>query len=151
MTVTNLLVDTNDLVYAYDRSEPVKQKRALEILDALAKAEIGVLSAQVLSEFFNSVTRKIVSPLSVADAYERVKNYVAAWTILDLTELVVLEAARGVRDHQFSLWDAQIWAVARLNQIPLVLTEDFQTGAVVEGVRFLNPFEPAFDLRAVLL
>ena len=151
MTVTNLLVDTNVLVYAYDRSEPVKQKRALEILDALAKAEIGVLSAQVLSEFFNSVTRKIVSPLSVADAYERVKNYVAAWTILDLTELVVLEAARGVRDHQFSLWDAQIWAVARLNQIPLVLTEDFQTGAVVEGVRFLNPFEPAFDLRAVLL
>ena len=150
MTVTNLLVDTNVLVYAYDRSEPVKQKRALEILDDLAKAEIGVLSAQVLSEFFNSVTRKIVSPLSVADAYERVKNYVAAWTILDLTELVVLEAARGVRDHQFSFWDAQIWAVARLNQIPLVLTEDFQTGAVVEGVRFLNPFEPAFDLRAVL-
>jgi predicted nucleic acid-binding protein len=150
MTAGNLLVDTNVLVYAYDRSEPEKQKRALGLLEALSANETGVLSVQVLSEFFNSITRKIASPLSISDAYERLKNYAAAWPILDLTELIVLEAARGVRDHQFSLWDAQIWASARLNQIPLVLSEDFQDGANIEGVRFLNPFAPEFDVQKIV-
>ena len=150
MTAGNLLVDTNVLVYAYDRSEPEKQKRALGVLEALSANETGVLSVQVLSEFFNSITRKIASPLSISDAYERLKNYAAAWPILDLTELIVLEAARGVRDHQFSLWDAQIWASARLNQIPLVLSEDFQDGTNIEGVRFLNPFAPEFDVQKIV-
>jgi len=72
MTATNILVDTNVLVYAYDRSEPEKQKRALELLDALVENETGVLNVQVLSEFFNSVTRKIAAPLPIADACERV-------------------------------------------------------------------------------
>jgi len=53
----------------------------------------------------------------VDQAHERVKTYLQAWTVLDLTGLVVLEAVRGVRDHQFNFWDAQIWAAARLNQI----------------------------------
>jgi predicted nucleic acid-binding protein len=150
MTAGKILVDTNVLVYAYDRSEPEKQKRALGILDALAENENGALSVQVLSEFFNTITRKIAAPLSIADACERVSNYVAAWTIFDLTAVVILEATRGVRDHQFSLWDAQIWAIARLNQIPLVLSEDFQDGANIEGVRFLNPFAPEFDIQKII-
>ncbi len=65
------LVDTNVLVYAYDRSEPEKQRRALEVLDRLA---VGVLSTQVLAEFFVAVTRKIPAPLSAEEAYERVHN-----------------------------------------------------------------------------
>lgn len=119
-------------------------------MDAIVHAEVGVLCAQVLSEFFNTITRKIAAPLSVAEAYERLKNYVAAWTVLDLTDLIILEAARGVRDHQFSFWDAQIWASARLNQIPIVLSEDFQSGRIIEGVRFVNPFVPEFDIKTVI-
>ena len=150
MTASSILIDTNVLVYAYDRSESEKQHRALDVLDTLSGLELGVLSVQVLSEFFYSITRKITTPLPIADAYERIKNYAAAWTILDLTELIVLEAARGVRDHQFSFWDAQIWATARLNQIPMVLSEDFQAGSNIEGVRFINPFEREFDIRKVI-
>lgn len=136
-----VFVDTNILVYAYDRSETQKQKQALLVLDQLATAGTGVLSTQVLAEFFVTVTspRKLVFPLSVADGYERIQNYLQAWEVLDLTGMVVLEAARGVRDYQFSLWDAQIWATARLNQISLVYSEDFNVGAVIEGVRFANP------------
>jgi predicted nucleic acid-binding protein len=47
---------------------------------------------------------------------------------------------RGVTEHGLSVWDAQIWAAALMNQVPVVLSEDFQHGRVVEGVRFLNPF-----------
>lgn len=143
-------MDTSVLVYAYDRAEPEKQRRALEVLDLLAISGAGAISTQVLSEFFVAVTRKIAAPLSVPDAYDRVKNYLQSWTVLDLTGLIVLEAARGVRDHQFSFWDAQIWATARLNQIPVVFSEDFNVGQVTEGVRFVNPFAEEFQLESWL-
>ena len=55
----NIFVDTNILVYAYDRSEPEKQGRAVEVLDRLATRGAGVISTQVLAEFFVTVTRKL--------------------------------------------------------------------------------------------
>jgi predicted nucleic acid-binding protein len=67
--------------------------------------------------------------------------------VLPLTPAVVLEAVRGVRDHLFSYYDAQIWALARLNQIGAVLSEDFSAGAVIEGVRFIDPFSRTFDVE----
>jgi len=136
----SILVDTNILVYAYDRSEPAKQVRALQVLDHLAITGAGVLSTQVLAEFFVAVTRKITSRLSIDDAHERVENYLRSWPVAELTGIIVLEACRGVKEHQLSFWDAQIWATARLNQIPIVLSEDFQPGQTIEAVRFANPF-----------
>jgi predicted nucleic acid-binding protein len=61
--------------------------------------------------------------------------------------MIVLEAVRGVRKHRLAYWDAQIWATARLNQVPLILSEDFSDGQVLKGVRFVNPFAPGFDLQ----
>jgi predicted nucleic acid-binding protein len=60
--------------------------------------------------------------------------------------MVSLEAARGVQEHQLSYYATQIWAAALLNQVSLVFSEDFQDGAVLEGVRFTNPFGPDIDL-----
>ncbi len=142
-----IFVDTNLLVYAYDRSEPEKQRRALRILDRLVLAGIGVIDTQIIAEFFVAVTRKISAPLSVDEAYQRIQNYVRAWPVLGMSEMVVLEAARGVRDHQFSFWDAQVWAAARLNQIPVVFSEDFNSGSVIEGVSFVNPFSAGFQFE----
>ncbi len=145
--IARILVDSNVLVYAYDRSEPEKQARALEELDFLAIHGVGIICAQVLAEFFNTVTRKIAAPLSVPQATERLENYLQSWTVLDTTGLVVLEAARAVRDHSFNFWDAQIWAIAHLNQVPVVFSEDFSSGMVVEGVRFVDPFSDNFNIR----
>jgi predicted nucleic acid-binding protein len=141
-----VLVDTNVLVYAYDRSEPQKQQQALAVLDQLAQDNAGALTTQILAEFFVTVTRKLAAPLSAADAYTRIENLLLAWMVFETSALVVLEAARGVRDHQLSYWDAQIWATARLFQLPVVLSEDFATGSTLEGVRFVNPFAPTFQL-----
>ena len=143
-----VFVDSNVLVYAYDRSEPDKQRRALEVLDRLALTGAGVISTQVLSEFFVAVTQRIAAPLSVNEAYDRVRNYLHSWRVVDLTGMIVLEAARGVRDHQFNFWDAQIWATARLNQISVIFSEDFDVGAVTEGVHFVNPFVEDFRIAA---
>jgi predicted nucleic acid-binding protein len=58
-----------------------------------------------------------------------------------------MEAARGVRDYLLAYYDAQIWAIARLNQIPIIFSEDFQDGQLLEGVRFINPFTSKFNLK----
>ena len=142
----SILVDTNVLVYAYDRATPDKQRVAITVADALARRRIGVVSTQVLSEFFVAATRKIAQPLSVAEARRRIDVYLQTWTVLDMTGMIVLEAARGVETYQLSFWDAQIWAAARLNQIALVFSEDFNVGATIEGVHFINPFAAAFRL-----
>lgn len=134
-------VDSNILVYAYDIKNLQKQEAALRTLDRLTTFGSGVISTQVLAEFFVTVTneRKLAEALSVDQAYRRVQNYLQAWEVIEVTGVIVLEAIRGVRDYQFSFWDAQIWATAKLNQIPVVYSEDFNVGAVVEGVRFVNP------------
>lgn len=140
-----IFVDTNVLVYAYDRSEAVKQQRAFEVLDRLIASGKGVISTQVLSEFFNAVTRKIKMPLAIEDAMVSVENHIRAWQVLDVTTLVILEAVRGVRDHHLTFWDAQIWATARLNQVPVIFSEDFGPGATLDGVLFVNPFANDFE------
>ena len=144
--MAEILVDSNVLVYAHDISEPEKQLRALEVLDRLVETDLGVLSAQTLAEFCAVVMRKLPSPLSAEQAYTQIEHFCRVWPILNVTPQVVLEAVRGVRDYQLSFWDAQLWAAARLNNIPTVFSEDFNPGAVIEGVQFVNPF--AEDFRA---
>lgn len=140
------LVDTNILVYAYDRSEPEKQSKSLDILDWLATRNKGALSTQILSEFFWAVTRKIAVPISIDDASTQIELYIRSWETLNITPFVVIEAVRGVKEHHLSIWDAQIWAVARMNQIPVVLSEDFPANSVIEGIRFMNPLAAGFDI-----
>ena len=78
--------------------------------------------------------------ISVEQAVRPLERHVRTWQVVDVTDFIVLEAARGVRDHAMSFWDAQVWATAELNQIPVVLSEDFASGSVIEGVQFENPF-----------
>lgn len=142
-----IFLDTNVLVYAYDRSEPEKQQQALKLMHPLIVTETGVISTQVLAEFFVTVTQKLDAPLTLESAQQRIENYQQSWDILDMTPLIVLEAIRGVQSYKFSFWDAQIWAASRLNQINVVFSEDFNNGAVIEGVRFVNPFTSDFQLN----
>src|SRR5207249_7259282 len=124
--------------------------QAIKVLEPIAKSSTGAISTQVLMEFVNAVTRKIPAPLSPADAYSQVERLLRTWSVIDTTAAIVLEAVRAVRDYRFSLWDAQIWAAARLSGIPLVLSEDFNPGANIEGVRFVNPFAPNFDVATLI-
>ena len=147
MTAGNntILVDTNVLVYAHDPRDRGKQDRALAVLDRLITQGRVVLSVQCLWEFFNAATRRLPEPLPSLVAQTQVERFARSCRILDLTAATVLEACRGAGDHSLSVWDALIWATAKLNQVPLVPSEDFADGAFLEGVRFLNPFAPTFD------
>jgi predicted nucleic acid-binding protein len=144
-----LLVDTNLLVYAFDPSNRDKQARCARLLDVLATTGRGLLSTQVLGEFFRVVTEKIDRRLAPAEARRVVAGFADGWPVLPITAAIVTEAARGVSEFRLSYWDAQIWATARLNQVGTVLSEDFQDGRTIETVRFLDPLSSAFDLAAI--
>ena len=143
----SILIDTNLLVYFYDPNSPDKQSQAETVLDHLQRVGMGCLSAQTLAEFVSVATRKLDRPLTPAQAYEQVSLLAEIWPVFDLTPLIVLEAARGARDHGLAYYDAQIWAAARLNQVTIVFSEDFSDGQTLEGVRFVNPFAPGFRLQ----
>jgi predicted nucleic acid-binding protein len=141
-----VLIDTNVLMYAFDQNDIERQERAFSVLEEIELEAAGVLSVQALAEFFAASTRRLQPPLSPAQALAHIDRLSRAFSVLPLTPQVVLEAGRGVRDHQLNYWDAQVWAIARLNQVTTILSDDFSPGTVLEGVRFINPFAPGFSL-----
>lgn len=145
--MTVVLIDTNVLVYAFDKAEPEKRARAMKIILDLQTNSLGCLSIQCLSEFFNATTRGVGPKLSINEALQNVQDYLLAFPTFPLTQSIVLEAARGVRDYSISFYDAQIWASALINDVPVVFSEDFTDGQVIEGVRFVNPFAEKFELE----
>jgi predicted nucleic acid-binding protein len=145
--MNTILIDTNVLLYAHDGNDPTRQAQALEVLQQLELTASGRLSVQCLAEFFNVATRKLTPPLTAIEAVAQIERLAHSYPVLDLTTAVVLEAGRGARDHQLAYYDAQLWALAKLNQIPVVFSEDFRSGSSLEGVRFVNPFAADFDLE----
>jgi predicted nucleic acid-binding protein len=141
-----VLIDTNILIYAHQPSEAAKYEKALRIIETLMESGRGRLSAQILGEFVSATTRGARPLLAIETALSQVTLLSDALTVFDTTRLIVMEAARGVREHQLSYYDAQIWATARLNQVPTIFSEDFSNGRRLEGVQFLNPFLASLDL-----
>ena len=141
-----ILIDTNLLVYLFDYAERHRQNQAIAVPRHLETAGSGRLSVQSLAEFASVSTRKLRPPLTPAQALQQVESFSRALPVLDLTSAIVLEATRGLRDHRLSYHDAQIWATARLNQIPVIFSEDFASGSTLEGVRFVNPIASDFAL-----
>lgn len=144
-----MLLDTNILVYAFDRSEDVKQRRARALLESVHAMHEVSLSAQVLAEFFHVATRRLRAPLTVAEAQQALADFAQAWRVLPIDEAVVLEAARAVSAHGLSYWDAQLLAVATLNDLRYLLSEDLQDGRILGAVRILNPLRDGFELGAL--
>jgi len=115
---TRVLVDTNILVYAYDADAGGKRTKAETIIDSLWDQSNGVLSTQVLAEFFITITRKVKQPLPLDNARQIIEDYRAAWDIFPTTPDTVLLAIDGVDHHHLSFWDAMIWASAVINGVP---------------------------------
>jgi predicted nucleic acid-binding protein len=142
---TRYIIDTNLLVYPHDAKDVWKRQRAHDVLRQVAAEQTAALPVQVLSEFASVALRKLEPPMTPEEVYAQVESLERVFPVLPLTPAVVLEAVRGVRDHRLSYYDAQIWAVARLGQVGVVLSEDFASGTVLEGIEFLDPFDPELD------
>jgi predicted nucleic acid-binding protein len=132
-------VDTNILVYAHDRSETRKQPIAQALLDFLWQTRSGVLSTQVLQEFYVVATRKFDPPMRRAAAREIVALY-GEWPIVQLDVALILAASKLEERHAFSFWDALVVEAARRCGATRLLTEDLQAGRRIGGIGIANPF-----------
>jgi predicted nucleic acid-binding protein len=138
MTVA-VFVDTNVFVYARDASEPSKQPRAGEWIRELWLAQRGRTSVQVLSEYYNTVTRKLRPGIERDDAWDDV-NALFAWQPQKI-DRHLLELARAIeRRHGLSWWDSMIVAAAQLQNCEVLLSEDLQHGWTCDTVTVHNPF-----------
>ena len=144
------LVDTNVLGYPHDPRDEAKGAKVTDVLRRLLTVGRAAVSVQCLTEFYSATTRRLPEPLVPRVALEQVGRLVRSCLVLDLTPAIVLEACRGSAEHRLSLWDGLIWASAKMNGVPYVLTEDAEHGWFLEGVTYLNPFDPRFDLAPLV-
>lgn len=138
--IDKVFLDANILVYAHDKDAGEKHSVAVEIVKNLWEKRAGVLSNQVLQEFYVSVTRKILKPISKSEAREIIRAYIC-WSISALTPMSIIRATEIEEKHRISFWDALVIVAAYEAKCEKILTEDLNSGQIIEGVLIENPFK----------
>jgi predicted nucleic acid-binding protein len=146
--VTRYLIDTNVLVYLHDGRDAGRQRRASRVVRHLGRTRRAALSSQVLGEFASVVLRKLEPPMPAQQVRTQIGRFRRRFPVYPVTGPVVDEALRGVVDHRLGFWDAQVWAVARLHQIDVVIGQDSRPGTL-DGVRWLDPFVDGVDIETL--
>ncbi len=133
-------LDTNILVYAIDPSDPDKHAVSLKWLAAAHETGNGLLSYQVVQEWFNVVLRKAAAPLASDEAAAVYRKLIEPlWRVQSSREL--LDTALDLHSgHSFSWWDSLIVGAAIHGGCNRLLSEDLQDGREIRGVRIHNPF-----------
>lgn len=134
-----VFVDTNVIVYAYDVSAGEKHKKAVEIMKDIWSTGYGIISSQVLQEFFVNVTRKIAKPLNIPTAKEIVKDLLK-WKTVSINGEVILEAIDIHNEHKYSFRDSAIIAAAIEGGAGVLLSEDLTDKRKIKGIVIKNPF-----------
>ncbi len=138
MSADRAFLDTNVLVYIFDHDEPEKAMRSKDLLER-AKPDDLVLSAQVLGEFYVTVTRKLRRPLDAESAGQAV-DWLSQLKVVSIDSALVKAAGEISRSSQISYWDGLIVASAASCGCQRLLTEDLNDGQVIAGVKIENPF-----------
>jgi predicted nucleic acid-binding protein len=134
-----VFLDTNILVYAYDASAGEKHELAKEIVSKLWTTATGVISTQVLQEFFVSVTKKVPKPLEVTLAKKIVRDFLK-WEVVINDGESFLDAIDIHKKYHYSFWDSMIIEAALKGRCDVLYSEDLSPGQVVEGIMIKNPF-----------
>jgi len=134
-----VFLDANIIVYAYDISDKDKHGRAVSILESIWRAETGVVSTQVLQEFFVNATKKIPNPLDIGIAKEIIRD-LSKWDVIVNDVEVMLYAIDIHQEYKYSFCDSMIIASAVKGGAAVLLSEDFSDGQVINGVAVRNPF-----------
>lgn len=134
-----VFVDSNILIYAHDLDAGRKREVASSLLRGLWEDQTGVISTQVLQEFYVNVTRKIVKSIAPSKARGILSAY-SAWQVEIIRSADILQASEMQERHQLSFWDAMIVVAATKGGAEVLVTEDLNPGQTIESVRVSNPF-----------
>lgn len=136
MTVECLL-DANVLIYAASKN-PGERHKAQRAAELMLTRRFSV-SAQVLQEFFTTVTRKAAIALSPPDALAFIRALDSVPCVPTDRELVKRGIALAA-ECQISYWDGAVLAAAERLGAPTLYTEGLNHGQLYGSVRVLNPF-----------
>ena len=129
--------DTNILVYADDKAAPAKQRRSIDLIAEHRRARSGVVSLQILQEYFVTITRKLHVESSIARRKVELlaEFYVAVPDVPDILAAIDLH-----RLHNLSFWDALVIRSAKQSGCTVLFSEDMQHTRAIDGLRIVNPF-----------
>lgn len=131
-------VDSNIFLYAFDLQASWKHEICNQILVELWDSGTGVISTQVMQEFYNNATRKLAKPLTYAAARAELKLY-EAWEVVQVDPSLIQVASNIQEIVRLSFWDSLIVAAAQRADASILLSEDLNHGQVIGGVRVHNP------------
>jgi predicted nucleic acid-binding protein len=132
-------VDTNVLVYAFDKSSSPKKRVAQGLMNELMEEDRLRLSTQVLQELFVALTRKVSQRCSSEEARAILED-LAVWPVM-VIDYPAIRAAAGLADQaKISFWDALVVVAAARTGASVLHTEDMNDGQEILGVRISNPF-----------
>ncbi|MFH1287084.1 MAG: PIN domain-containing protein [bacterium] len=139
MIENKTFLDTNILVYSHDISAGHKHSIACGIIRDLWENRLGVISTQVLQEFFITVTKKISSPLDKKIAKEIVRDLME-WDVVINDKESILDSIDIHSKYKYSFWDSMIIQAAARGGAKILFSEDMSDSRIVNGVKIINPF-----------
>ncbi|MFZ4663953.1 MAG: PIN domain-containing protein [Caldilineaceae bacterium] len=133
-------LDTNILVYSFDKTTVRKQTIARQLIRHGLQTQRGVISTQVMQEFLNLAIRKFVPPLPLPETREYLKN-----TLMPLCQhfpsIAFYEQALVIQvETGYSWYDALVITAAIEVNCTTLLSEDLHHGQIIRGLTILNPF-----------
>ena len=131
-------VDTNILIYAYDRTTGIKHERARQLIERLWLSGEGALSTQVLQELCVNLRRKVTPPVPVDEIRRLVQDYLS-WKIVANTGESVIRALEIEARYKTSFWDGLILQAAEESGATILYSEDLATGQRYGAVQVVNP------------
>jgi len=138
MSLNKSFVDTNVLVYAYNLEAGPKHERARELIQELWATQNGIISTQVLQEFYSSL-RRLDRSLKISFVRGLVSNYFD-WQVVVNTPESIFHASEIEERCQVSFWDALIIHAAEISGASVLYSEDLSDGQRYGAVRVMNPF-----------
>ena len=132
-------LDTNVLVYTFDRRAPEKQTRARDLVERALRTGEGTVSFQVVQEFLNVALRKFERPLSNEEALRYLRDVLDPLCSV-FPSISLYETALSLhRRWRFSFYDALIVAAALESNCKVLYSEDLQDGQEIESLTVVNP------------
>jgi predicted nucleic acid-binding protein len=133
-------LDTNIFAYTFDAGAPAKAKKASQLIRRATDTGQGIISFQVVQEFFSVAFRRFSQPMSVAEAEQYLITVLRPLLAVHSSPAIYLEALRISEKHRISWYDSLIVAAALEGQCEKLYSEDFQRGGKIESLRIENPF-----------
>ncbi len=135
------LIDSNILVYAYDKSEPKKHSKAKEVLKNSWIKKNAVLSMQNLAEFHSVITKKAKKPVSLDKSKQIILDLTGGFEILKYSESTIVNAINNQAIYKMPFWDALIVSTMEENSIDSIITENTKDFKRVKWLKVINPFK----------